>query len=189
MRAIVLRCARGFLLATLLLALAAIPSLVAAESGGHGALWTEVHELECLTLEQGMDGTFERPVLLYLESAEDWDRAMLELETEGAIWATPLPTAPEYVDWSREGVVLVSFGRMIDQIFTLEVTAAREWNHELLLDLSLAPDGYDNEKHLFFPYCVATVEKCCASEVRVRTLSHSGRASHEGELKGLLAAK
>ena len=141
-------------------------------SSAHGEtaldpLWQEAEQLTASDLGQGGKSGYDRPVVLYVSSQGEWDRAMERLLKEGALWCLPLPEAPS-VDWNEKSVLLVALGRRAQKSASVRINEIRLSGNQLLADVTVTVPTEKDSKHLYFPYHLVQIDDCEATSARVK---------------------
>lgn len=130
-------------------------------------LWQEGKPLVTQDLDRGGKSGFDKPVVLYVSSEEEWDRAMKRLLKEGALWCLPLPQAPS-VEWDKKSVLLVALGRRAQENSSVQINEVRLHGNQLLADVTVTVPTELESKHLYFPYHMVQIDDCEAASAKVK---------------------
>ena len=119
-----------------------------------------------LPIEQGFYGVYSKPILLGVGSDSEWDKAMEELESLGALIVLPPPPPPR-VDWSHQTVVLVALGRSGDHLLVREIRCKGHGkSNRLCLDVRVEQGGPTGQVDRS-PYYLIAIKRRSVNEARV----------------------
>jgi hypothetical protein len=120
--------------------------------------WKTGRTLNQQDLEQGLNGMWKAPVLVYAANEAQWTEVMNQMAGNGEL--DYRPPVPEGVDWSRQSVVLISLGSYPDYRYNgVQINEVRLSGRKLLVDVSVEP-GQPNMAISTAPYHLVVVD-CC----------------------------